>query len=1131
GLVRGLARGLRGVQVVAVHVTEDGRAQLRDGRLVTPEEFAEEMWENERFVPGFPLAFVGCGAFRQPVGGGASFAEQVAEVLSTTASWGTDSDVWLTEDGSFHATNTVVMPDGRMLPTFVAGKGTGHWYRRDSGGDLVEHGSELRAAFNGWAEPSYAQGAHPAPLTRWAGTPEPNRSGLSGGAGPAQMSDVDSARVPFGELMPLRGAADAWAGSEPRGGEVEYMRGGSRGPLPDVVDGRPVLDAGELAEVSDAALDAFMAATGAPARPRLADVDGHNVVAFLRMLDWWGVVNHALVVKKWKTTWRTRTLWSDPEVLLEEGIDAWYVMGEYAQGERPDSATRSEDLWDPLTQGSPRALREVPPHLDPGGVFPPGTRLDNDGESVEFFVHVVDPAGRRVEYGLADPGLWHRGREVEWGGLFAALNDVGPAELTSMVNPGVRRNQYLAQALGVDEATARVWRMWSHLPEGWHAEALRRAITGSVVSTYGGREAVKALVETLVPDGPRYQERLRVLGELMMPLADRRRRLGEWGEEGPSQEGVPRSADEHRDELQHMVDQLGGLDQVVLAASKPDIQVEVRDFGGPAPQRAGVRDRQPSPRELNVLHELVHALDGRELDYLTRFFGEDWQVARAIGISKADVRAWRRGSPGDRAVLRGIVLDTIVAAFGGPEAAVALADRLRELGTEMGLQMAKRGELDPREGVQVASQGRPERASAAALNVFSLQTTRDWCAWTLSDVVEYVAGDAVPAEVPDGELVRHLGPARAAAVTRVSESTAQAWLDGSSQPDAFERREMREAARLSGSELVRFLGPGRAIEVTDSGGLPPGELYVWNWLTGVREPHAGEAGELRQDVLRAITDALLSPKPLRRLVWSENGIREAERRLAWADATKGSEFPYGALSQWKKVNNPHPPLRPESREVIEGLGKSLKASVNYIVVQVLLGNEDAKAMVAGSGIVIPGPGPDAVTRLLEQIADHLRAATGMLDSGMLRRVVGGTASKQFQDATGGVVPQLRLTGGPDAVREFMRRTAADGVHFLVLRVPSAASQDAPRAEYVKGNDANVFLAAGDFFKGGQAHYFLDMVQGNDRNIDPGSALPSEVMADAGDDLAWWAQNGGLRASAGGSDGGGCAVPVSRGAGS
>ncbi len=175
GLVRGLARGLRGVQVVGVHVTEDGRAELRDGRLVTPEDFAEEIWESEQFVPGFPLAFLGCGAFRQPVGGGASFADQVAEALSTTASWGTDGDVWLTEDGSVHATKTVVMPDGRMLPTFVGGMGNGHWYHRDSGAGLVEHGSELRAAFNGWAEPRYAVGANPAPLIRWAGRPGPSR--------------------------------------------------------------------------------------------------------------------------------------------------------------------------------------------------------------------------------------------------------------------------------------------------------------------------------------------------------------------------------------------------------------------------------------------------------------------------------------------------------------------------------------------------------------------------------------------------------------------------------------------------------------------------------------------------------------------------------------------------------------------------------------------------------------------------------------------------------------------------------------------------------------------------------------------------------------------------------------------
>ncbi|WP_394378383.1 hypothetical protein [Saccharopolyspora spinosa] len=163
----------------------------------------------------------------------------------------------------------------------------------------------------------------------------------------------------FGELKP---PVDEWAGSELRGGEAEYARGGSRGPLPDVVDGRSVvLGAEELAGVSEqgrAALEAFVAATGvAAARPRLADgVDGANVVAFVRMLDWWGVVDHALVVKRWKTTWKAFSSVGDRSgrVLVEEGTEAWYVMGEYAPGERPDSATRPEDLRDPLTVGKRR---------------------------------------------------------------------------------------------------------------------------------------------------------------------------------------------------------------------------------------------------------------------------------------------------------------------------------------------------------------------------------------------------------------------------------------------------------------------------------------------------------------------------------------------------------------------------------------------------------------------------------------------------------------------------------------------------------------------------------------------------------------------------------------------------------
>ncbi|QIZ33428.1 hypothetical protein [Saccharopolyspora sp. ASAGF58] len=335
---------------------------------------------------------------------------------------------------------------------------------------------------------------------------------IHAGAGPAQPSSVEPApaSVPFGELKPLRDPVDAW-GSEPRGGDAEDGRDGSRGSLPDVVDDRPVLGAGDLAGVSEevrAALAAFQAATGVAAAPRLADVDGHNVLAHLRVLGWLGVVDRAVVVKK--TTWRASMgQSSDPDapVLVKESIDAWYVMGEHAPGARPDIAMRPEDLRSPLSQRAP-------------------------DRSVKFFVHVVDPAGVRVEYGLADPGLWRRGREVEWGGLFAAVQDEGrPAELMNRVNPAVRESRYLAQALGVDEATAQVWRMWSHLPEG-HAEALRRAIIGSTVSTYGGREAVKALVEELVPPGERTGERLQVLGQFMVRLADRRRRLGRWARKG-----------------------------------------------------------------------------------------------------------------------------------------------------------------------------------------------------------------------------------------------------------------------------------------------------------------------------------------------------------------------------------------------------------------------------------------------------------------------------------------------------------------------------------------------------------------------------------------------------------------------
>ncbi|WP_010316673.1 hypothetical protein [Saccharopolyspora spinosa] len=85
---------------------------------------------------------------------------------------------------------------------------------------------------------------------------------------------------------------------------------------------------------------------------------------------------------------------------------------------------------------------------------------------------------------------------------------------------------------------------------------------------------------------------------------------------------------------------------------------------------------------------------------------------------------------------------------------------------------------------------------------------------------------------------------------------------------------MREATRLPSSELVRYLGPGRAIELTGADAVS----LVWGWwLGGNGKPYADEAGELRRAVLGAITEGLLrSPQPLRRVVWSENGIREAE---------------------------------------------------------------------------------------------------------------------------------------------------------------------------------------------------------------------------------------------------------------
>ncbi|MGW3473634.1 hypothetical protein ACWDKQ_35525, partial [Saccharopolyspora sp. NPDC000995] len=174
-----LARGLRGVQVVGVHVTPDGWAVLPDGLWETPEEFAARVRADQRFVAGLPVAFLGCGASRRPVEGVASFADRFADAVGAEKIWGTDADVWQTADAAIHATETVVTSDGRVLPKFVDGEGTGRWFLRSRDGEVVEHGSELRAGVNRSAVPRYAEGAHPAPVIKWTGTPGPSQTNTS----------------------------------------------------------------------------------------------------------------------------------------------------------------------------------------------------------------------------------------------------------------------------------------------------------------------------------------------------------------------------------------------------------------------------------------------------------------------------------------------------------------------------------------------------------------------------------------------------------------------------------------------------------------------------------------------------------------------------------------------------------------------------------------------------------------------------------------------------------------------------------------------------------------------------------------------------------------------------------------
>ncbi|QIZ37494.1 hypothetical protein [Saccharopolyspora sp. ASAGF58] len=209
-----LASGLRGVQVVGVHVTPDGQAQSADDVLETPEDFAARVLSDERFVPGVPVAFLGCGALRQPPGGGDSFAKRFEDASGVKLMLATEADVWHTDDGLIHATETGVTQDGRIFPVFDNNKGTGYWslreggrevgalgselraavndFHRDRGRQVEARGSELRTAVNDSAVPRHPEGAPPAPVFKWAGSPGP--SGTSRTAGNEERNARDRKR-------------------------------------------------------------------------------------------------------------------------------------------------------------------------------------------------------------------------------------------------------------------------------------------------------------------------------------------------------------------------------------------------------------------------------------------------------------------------------------------------------------------------------------------------------------------------------------------------------------------------------------------------------------------------------------------------------------------------------------------------------------------------------------------------------------------------------------------------------------------------------------------------------------------------------------------------------------------------
>ncbi|MBB5159601.1 WXG100-like domain-containing protein [Saccharopolyspora phatthalungensis] len=201
-----LASDLPDVQVVGVHVTPHGRARWPDGEL-GPQESAERVWRDRRFVAGLPVVLFGCGAGRRPESGEASFAQRFATSLRAHL-WTTDaSDVWQTNDGAVHATDTVMTVDGQLLPMFVEGRGTGRWsLLGPDGRELRSHGPELRAALTGSAPPRYAEQADPEPLISWAGGG--TRSGSAGSSGKPSGIDwdrvVDSDKASIVETSPRR---------------------------------------------------------------------------------------------------------------------------------------------------------------------------------------------------------------------------------------------------------------------------------------------------------------------------------------------------------------------------------------------------------------------------------------------------------------------------------------------------------------------------------------------------------------------------------------------------------------------------------------------------------------------------------------------------------------------------------------------------------------------------------------------------------------------------------------------------------------------------------------------------------------------------------------------------------------